>query len=64
MYRQGYISPIWSRELTLQLMRVAAEEGWNVALHDCSNRTKFARDLNLRSQGGRLVWLQRLRLRV
>ena len=50
--RHGYISPIWSRELTLKLMRIAAEEGWDVAVHDCSNRTKFARDLNLRAKEG------------
>ncbi len=50
--RQGYISPIWSREVTLQLMRLAAEEQWSMTLHDCSNRTKFARDLNLRSKDG------------
>lgn len=50
--RQGYISPIWSRELTLKLMRMAAEEGWNLVVHDCSNFTKFARGLNLgRNQG-------------
>ena len=52
MYRQGYISPIWSRELTLKFMRIAAEEGWDVAVHACSNRTKFARDLNLRAKEG------------
>ena len=50
--RHGYISPVWSRELTLKFMRLAAEEGWNVAVHDCSNRTKFARDLNLRAREG------------
>lgn len=50
--RQGYISPIWSRELTLQLMRTADEEGWDLVVHDCSNSTKFARDLNLRSKEG------------
>ncbi|MGN0801137.1 MAG: radical SAM protein [Candidatus Faecivicinus sp.] len=50
--RHGYISPIWSRELTLKFMRAAAEEGWNLAVHDCSNRTKFARDLNLRAKEG------------
>lgn len=50
--RHGYISPIWSRELTLRFMRQAAEEGWSVAVHDCSNRTKFARDLNLRAKEG------------
>lgn len=52
MYRHGYVSPIWSRRLTLQLMKLADEEGWDVAVHDCSNRTKFARGLNLRSKEG------------
>lgn len=52
MYRQGYLSPISSHELTLQLMRRAAEEAWPVAVHDCCNRTKFARDLNLRAHEG------------
>ncbi len=52
MYRHGYVSPIWSHELTLRLMREAAEEGWPVTLHDCCNRTKFARDLNLRAKEG------------
>ena len=50
--RQGYISPIWSHELTLKFMRAAAEEGWDIAVHDCCNRTKFARDLNLRAKEG------------
>ena len=52
MYRQGYLSPIWSREWTQKFLRRAAEEGWDVAVHDCSNRTKFARDLNLRAKEG------------
>ena len=50
--RQGYISPIFSRNLTLQFMRIADEEGWPLLVHDCSNRTKFARDLNLRAKEG------------
>lgn len=50
--RLGYVSPIWSREGTLRLMKIAAEEAWDVAVHDCSNRTKFARDLNLRAKEG------------
>lgn len=50
--RHGYISPIWSRELTLKLMKAAVEEGWDLAVHDCSNRTKFARSLNLGSKEG------------
>lgn len=52
MSRLGYLSPIWSRELTLKFMRMASEEGWDIAVHDCSNHTKFARDLNLRGQEG------------
>ncbi len=52
MARQGYISPIWSRELTLKLMKQASCEGWRPVVHDCSNRTKFARDLNLRAKEG------------
>ena len=51
-HRLGYLSPVISRDLTLRLMRAAAEEGWPVVVHDCSNRTKFARDLNLRAKEG------------
>ncbi|MCB2288564.1 radical SAM protein [Clostridium sp. CS001] len=50
--RRGYISPIWSRELTLKFMKIADEENWDLAVHDCSNYTKFARDLNLSSKEG------------
>lgn len=50
--RHGYVSPIWSHELTLKFMKVASEEGWNIAVHDCCNHTKFARDLNLRAKEG------------
>ena len=52
MCRQGYISPIWSREITLRLMAQAEKEGWGIVVHDCSNRTKLARDLNLRGKEG------------
>lgn len=44
--RNGYISPIWSRELTLKLMNIADNENWDLVVHDCSNSTKFSRDLN------------------
>ena len=50
--RHGYISPIWSHELTLKFMKAAGEEKWPIAVHDCCNMTKFARDLNLRSKEG------------
>ncbi len=52
MCHQGYISPVWSRELTLRLMKIACEEHWPVVVHDCSNLTKFARDLNLKAKEG------------
>ncbi|MBQ6594416.1 MAG: radical SAM protein [Clostridia bacterium] len=51
-YRHGYISPVGSRLLTLELMRTAALENWPIVVHDCSDRTKFARDLNLRAREG------------
>ena len=52
-YRMGYLSPVFSREITLRLMKEAAEEGWPLVVHDCSNRTKFARDLNqAKKEGG------------
>jgi len=50
--RMGYLSPIISRDLTLQVMKTAAEEGWPIVVHDCSNKTKFARDLNLAAREG------------
>jgi len=51
--RQGYISPIWSRELTLKLMKIADDEKWDLVVHACSNYTKFARGLNLGSKEGK-----------
>lgn len=50
--RLGYISPVWSREITLKIMKIADEEGWPVVVHDCCNRTKFLRGLNLRGKEG------------
>ena len=50
--RQGYLSPVWSREITFKLMKQAAEENWPITVHDCSNHTKFARDLNLKMHEG------------
>lgn len=52
MTRLGYLSPVWSRDLTLRFMKQAVEESWPIAVHDCCNRTKFARDLNLKGKEG------------
>ena len=46
------IYPICSRELTLKLMKIAYEKNWDFVVHDCSNYTKFARSLNLKSRKG------------
>ncbi len=46
LYRYGkwYVSPMFSRRLTYDLMDLAAQEGWqDVVLHDCSNEVKFLR---------------------
>ena len=51
-YRMGYLSPVVSREISLRMLREAAEESWPIAVHDCSNRTKFARDLNQKHKEG------------
>lgn len=50
--RHGYISPVWSRDLTLKFMKTADDENWDLAVHDCSNYTKFVRGLNLSSKAG------------
>lgn len=52
MSRQGYISPIYSREISLKMLKQADAENWNILVHDCSNRTKFARGLNLKKKEG------------
>ncbi len=51
-YRNGYISPIWSREITYKFMQIAEKEGWQMVIHDCSNHTKYAREINKSSQNG------------
>ena len=48
----GYLSPVFSRDLTLRVMKTAAEEAWPIVVHDCSNKTKIARDLNLAAREG------------
>ncbi|NLW70974.1 MAG: radical SAM protein [Eubacteriaceae bacterium] len=50
--RLGYISPVYSKSLTLKFMKVASEEHWDICVHDCCNLTKFARELNLKSKEG------------
>ena len=52
MTRHGYLSPIWSHELTCKLMKQCVEENWPIVIHDCCNMTKFARDLNVKVHEG------------
>ena len=51
-YRNGYISPTWSREITYKIMKLALEENWDMVVHDCSNHTKYAREINKASKQG------------
>ena len=51
--RHGKVSSIWSRALTLKFMKIADDEKWDFVVHDCSNYTKFTRDLNLSSKEGK-----------
>lgn len=53
MNRQGYLSPTFSREITFKIMKMASDENWGIVVHDCSNDTKFARDLNLSAKEGK-----------
>ena len=52
MTRFGYLSPTFSREGTLRLMAEADREHWHITVHDCSNMTKFARDLHQKVKEG------------
>ena len=53
MSRRGYISPLWSREITLKIMKMASDENWDLVVHDCSNHTKFAREINKNGKQGK-----------
>ena len=50
--RMGYLSPVFSREISLRMMAEAALEAWPIVVHDCSNHTKFARDLHTKAMEG------------
>ena len=52
MFRGGYLSPVISRRITFELMEMAGKESWDIVVHDCSNHTKFARDLHHRAKEG------------
>lgn len=51
-YRDGFISPMFSRRLTYDLLDVAVEEGWkNIVVYDCSNEAKFVRGVSMEHMG-------------
>lgn len=64
MSRQGYISPIWSRDLTLKLMETATSEHWKPLIHDCSNPHKICPRPESARARGRLVRRKQLWVRV
>ena len=41
----GYVSPISSRQLTYDLIEIASQDNWPIVVHDCSNETKFYRNV-------------------
>jgi pyruvate formate-lyase activating enzyme-like uncharacterized protein len=51
-YRNGYLSPTWSREITYKFIKMAVEENWDMVIHDCSNHTKYAREINKSGKQG------------
>ena len=51
-YRNGYMSPLWSRKITLKFMEIAVKENWDMLIHDCSNHTKYAREINKMKNSG------------
>lgn len=52
MTRLGYLSPVFSRDISIEMLLLAEKENWDIAVHDCSNKTKLARNLNLKSKEG------------
>lgn len=52
VYKNGYLSPMWSRKITYQFMKMASLESWDMLVHDCSNHTKYAREINKASKQG------------
>jgi pyruvate formate-lyase activating enzyme-like uncharacterized protein len=51
-FRNGYLSPLWSRKVTLKFMETAIKENWDMLIHDCSNHTKYAREINKMKNSG------------
>lgn len=54
IYRNGYLSPTWSRKITYKFMKMAVEEKWDMVIHDCSNHTKYAREINKAGKQGQI----------
>jgi len=44
-FRRGYCSPVSSRQLTYDMIEVAAKEKWKVVINDCSNALKYYRGI-------------------
>lgn len=52
MTRLGYLSPVFSRDISIEMLLMCERENWDIAVHDCSNKTKLARNLNLKAKEG------------
>lgn len=44
-HRRGYTSPVSSRHYVYDIIELATKEKWDIVLNDCSNDTKFYRDV-------------------
>ena len=44
-HRRGYTSPVSSRQFVYNIIELAIKEEWPMVLNDCSNETKFFRDI-------------------
>lgn len=55
-YRRGYFSPIFSRQLTYDLMEVASSENWPVVINDCSNQLKYYRGIRRGDEFGNISY--------
>lgn len=55
-HRRGYVSPLSSRYLTADLIKLAEEEDWPVVINDCSNDTKYYRGVKGAMAAGQLAY--------
>ncbi|MFA8435694.1 MAG: radical SAM protein [Marinifilaceae bacterium] len=64
-YRRGYVSPVYSRQLTYDLLDTAVQEKWEgISIQDCSNETKYYRSFTAGDHFGNSYWKQEMQLPI